>query len=58
MNEEELRNFIKTELQGNLMVLIDPKRTDSLSQDRINVWKNLVTDRLCYYLIEKGYLKQ
>lgn len=57
MDAEELKRYIESELQGNLSTPIDPKRKDSLSQDRINVWKNVVADRLCYYLLEKEYLK-
>jgi hypothetical protein len=52
MTKEEILAIIDAELQGNLMILIDPKKKNSLSQDRINVWKNTVKERLYYHLIE------
>ncbi len=51
-SKEEILALIDAELQANLIVLIDPKKKNSLSQDRINVWKKLVADRLYYHLIE------
>ena len=51
-SKEEILAIIDAELQGNLSTLIDPKKKDSLSQNRINVWKNLVKERLYYHLIE------
>ena len=52
MTKEEILALINAELQGNLQVLIDPKKKNSLSQDRINAWKTLVSERLYYHLIE------
>jgi hypothetical protein len=52
LTKEEVLSLIDAELQGNLMILIDPKRKDSFSQSRINIWKNTVKERLYYYLIE------
>ena len=52
MNREEILALIDAELQGNLQILIDPKKKNSLSQERINVWKTLVSERLYYHLIE------
>ena len=52
MTKEEILALIDAELQGNLMILIDPKKKNSLSQDRLNVWKNTVKERLYYHLIE------
>ena len=52
MTKEEILAIIDAELQGNLMILIDPKKKNSLSQERINVWKTLVSERLYYHLIE------
>ena len=52
MTKEEILAIIDAELQGNLMILIDPKKKDSLSQDIINVWKTTVSERLYYHLIE------
>jgi hypothetical protein len=52
LTKEEFLSLIDAELQGNLMILIDPKRKDSFSQARINIWKNIVKERLYYHLIE------
>ena len=52
MTKEEILAIIDTELQGNLMILIDPKQKDSFSQMRITTWKNTVKERLYYHLIE------
>ena len=52
MTKEEILSIIDAELQGNLMILIDPKQKDSLSQTRINIWKDIVKERLYYHLIE------
>jgi len=52
LTKEEVLSLIDAELQGNLMILIDPKQKDSFSQARINIWKNTVKERLYYYLIE------
>jgi hypothetical protein len=49
LTKEEVLSLIDAELQGNLMILIDPKRKDSFSQSRINIWKNTVKERLYYY---------
>ena len=51
-SKEEILSLIEIELQSNLHLLIDPKNKNSLSQSRINVWKNLVKDRIYYHLIE------
>ena len=52
-SKEEILKIIDAELEGNLMILIDPKHKDSFSQSRINVWKDTVKERLYIYLIEK-----
>ena len=52
MTKEEILALIDAELQGNLQILIDPKKKNSLSQERIHVWKTLVSERLYYHLIE------
>jgi len=52
MTKEEILAIIDAELQGNLQILIDPKQKDSLSQMRINTWKDTVKNRLYYHLIE------
>lgn len=54
MTKEEILTLIDEELQGNLMILIDPKQKDSLSQMRINTWKDVVKERLYYHLIENN----
>ena len=51
-SKEEVLALIEAELEGNLMILIDPKQKDSFSQSRINTWKNTVKERLYYHLIE------
>jgi len=51
-SKEEILKIIDAELEGNLMILIDPKHKDSFSQSRINVWKETVSERLYIYLIE------
>ena len=57
LTKEEVLSLIDAELQGNLMILIDPKQKDSFSQARINIWKNTVKERLYYHLIENKYEK-
>ena len=52
MTKEEILAIIDAELQGNLMILIDPKQKNSFSQMRITTWKNTVKERLYYHLIE------
>ena len=52
-SKEEILKIIDAELEGNLMILIDPKHKDSFSQSRINIWKDTVRERLYIYLIEK-----
>ena len=53
MNEKELEEFIKLELESNLHVLIDPKKKDSFSDRRISTWKELVSERIVYHLNNK-----
>ena len=48
--KKDLVRLIETELEGNLMVLIDPKKKDSFSQARINSWRNLVSERIIRYI--------
>ena len=54
LTEEELESIILSELEGNIMVLIDPKKKDSFNQLRINTWKKLVTERIIYHLNNKN----
>tara|TARA_B100001094_G_C17736589_1_gene579125 strand:- start:349 stop:540 length:192 start_codon:yes stop_codon:yes gene_type:complete len=48
--KKDLVRLIETELEGNLMVLIDPKKKDSFSQARINTWRDLVSERILRYI--------
>ena len=48
--KKDLVRLIETELEGNLMVLIDPKKKDSFSQARINSWRDLVSERIIRYI--------
>jgi hypothetical protein len=50
LDKDYIAKLIDTELEGNLQVLIDPKKKNSFSQDRINVWKKLVGERIYIYL--------
>jgi hypothetical protein len=52
MSKEEILSLIQTELQGNLQILLDPKLKDSFHQSRVNVWKDVVSERIYYHLIE------
>jgi len=52
--KEEILKLIDTELEGNLTILIDPKQKNSFSQSRINIWKDLVKERLYYHLIQNN----
>lgn len=51
-SKEEILQLIQTEMRGNLMVLIDPKKKDSFNDQRVNTWVNVTSERLYYYLIE------
>ena len=54
MSKEEILALIEAELEGNIMILIDPKKKDSFSQARITTWKETVKERLYYYLFERN----
>ena len=58
MTNKEIEDIIKAELQGNLNVLIDPKQKDSFSDQRINTWVNLVSERLIHHLTEQNDSKK
>ena len=45
-----LEKFLINELEGNLKVLIDPKKKDSFSSNRIHIWSRLVVDRILNHL--------
>jgi len=46
MTESEIKKIIIIELQSNLHVLLDPNKKDSFSPDRIQVWQELVAERI------------
>jgi len=46
MSESEIKKIIIAELEGNLDVLLDPKKKDSFSNSRVQVWKKLVAERI------------
>ena len=54
-SKEEILQLIQAEMRGNLMVLIDPKKKDSFSEQRVNTWVNVTSERLYYYLIENKW---
>ena len=45
-SESEIKKIIISELEGNLDVLLDPKKKNSFSNSRIQVWKELVAERI------------
>tara|TARA_A100001201_G_scaffold140742_1_gene134500 strand:- start:629 stop:802 length:174 start_codon:yes stop_codon:yes gene_type:complete len=45
-NETDIKRIIDAELESNLHVLIDPKKKDSFSSNRIQTWKKLVAERI------------
>jgi len=53
-DKEHIRKLLITELQGNLKVLIDPKKKDSFSSARIQTWTNTVTERILYHLLNEN----
>jgi len=53
-DKEHIRKLLITELQGNLKILIDPKKKDSFSSSRIQTWTNTVTERILYHLLNEN----
>ena len=53
-DKEHIRKLLVTELQGNLRILIDPKKKDSFSNSRIQTWTNTVTERILYHLLKEN----
>lgn len=51
-SKEEILKLIQSEMRGNLMVLIDPKKKDSFSEQRVNTWISITSERLYFHLIE------
>lgn len=58
MTNKEMEDIIKVELKSNLAVLIDPKKENSFSDQRINTWVNLVSERLIHHLTEQNDSKK
>jgi len=54
LNKEQVKQLLVTELQGNLKILIDPKKKDSFSDARVSTWTNTVTGRIMYHLFEEN----
>lgn len=53
-DEKQLLSLIELELESNLHVLIDPKRKNSFSTERIYIWKKLVSERINIHLNQKN----
>ncbi len=53
-DKEHIRRLLITELQGNLRILIDPKKKDSFSNSRIQTWTHTVTERILFHLLEEN----
>ena len=53
-DKDHIRGLLINELQGNLKILIDPKKKDSFSSERIQTWTNTVTERVLHYLFEEN----
>jgi len=53
-DKEHIHKLLVTELQGNLRILIDPKKKDSFSSSRIQTWTNTVTERILYHLLKEN----
>jgi hypothetical protein len=51
-SKEEILKLIQAEMRGNLMVLIDPKKKNSFSEQRVNTWISITSERLYFHLIE------
>jgi len=57
-SKEEILKLLEVELSSNLDILIDPKKKDSLSQNRISVWKDVVKERIYLHLFENNLNKK
>jgi|TARA_R110000782_G_scaffold263124_1_gene355642 hypothetical protein len=53
-SKKQILEILDEELKGNLNVLIDPKKKNSFSSSRIQVWKKLVAERIYYHLTEQN----
>ena len=50
ITDADLMRLIRAEMEGNIMILIDPKQKDSFSQSRVNTWTATTSDRVLYYV--------
>ena len=50
ITDADLMRLIRAEMEGNIMILIDPKRKDSFSQARVNTWTATTSERVLYYV--------
>ena len=57
-DKDYIAKIIDAELEGNLQVLIDPKKKNSFSQNRVDVWKRLVGDRIYVHLTGNNKIEQ
>tara|TARA_R110002167_G_scaffold151316_1_gene345186 strand:+ start:374 stop:553 length:180 start_codon:yes stop_codon:yes gene_type:complete len=53
-DKNHIRGLLINELQGNLKILIDPKKKDSFSGARVSTWTNTVVERILYHLFEEN----
>ena len=53
-DKKQIKKLLVAELQGNLRILIDPKKKDSFSNSRIQTWTNTVTERILYHLLNEN----
>ena len=57
-SKKEILKLLEVELLSNLDILIDPKNKDSLSPNRISVWKDVVKERIYFHLFENNLNKK
>lgn len=50
LTDADLMRLIRAEMEGNIMILIDPKQKDSFSQARVNTWTTTTSERVLYYV--------
>jgi hypothetical protein len=50
ITDADLMRLIRAEMEGNIMILIDPKKKDSFSQARVNAWTNTTSERVLHYV--------
>jgi hypothetical protein len=58
LDKDYIAKIIDAELEGNLQVLIDPKKKNSFSQNRVDVWKRLVGERIYIHLTGNNKIEQ